>query len=367
MNLNTIKYVKEFDSIRALAVLLVIIWHWAPRGVDLILPLGSIGVDIFFVLSGFLITWILLLEKGKEKKYNKFKSIGNFVIRRGLRIFPIYYLLLIVLYFGHIFLPNPIPQDFLFYALYVQNILFYVEQSFPWGNLSHLWTLAVEEQFYLVWPFLIIFISKRFLIQVLLFGIFLGSASSVLFPLLADKNELTDILTINCIHSFCIGGLSSYLLLFKKDFIEKYYLSIKYCSQASITVYILLNVFSDDYLYFNRLLISIFISWVFIGIVLEKFNSINWLLRNRYLISVGKVSYGIYLFHNFIPTSIKAVFIYLIEDITLTSKVILFHSLSDFWNLAVFNLLCFITLLLISYSSYFLIEKPILKLKVYFK
>lgn len=367
MNLNTIKYVKEFDAIRALAVVLVLISHWVPKETKLFLPYGSIGVDVFFVLSGFLITWILLLEKERKEEINQFKSIVNFVSRRGLRIFPIYYLLLILLFFGSRFLPNPIPHDFKFYAFYLQNYLFYFNQSFPGGKVSHLWTLAVEEQFYLFWPFIIIFISKRHLLKVLITGVFLGSLSSILFSVFAEKKELTDILTINCIQAFCLGGMASYMLLYHKNYVNENYPPLRRIALLAIALYLFLNIYLNDYLFFNRFLISIFISWVFVGIILEKFKTVNWLLNNRYLIAVGKISYGIYLYHNFIPTSVKAVFIYLIDDMTLNSQIILIRSLNETWNLIVFNLICLSILLMVSYASFFLIERPLLKLKVYFK
>ena len=97
---NIKEYIPQFDSIRAIAVLLVIIHHWFPENKVLnFLPNGPLGVNTFFVLSGFLITGILLksrklVESGSKGKSTVFK---NFYIRRSLRIFPIYYLLLLIL------------------------------------------------------------------------------------------------------------------------------------------------------------------------------------------------------------------------------------------------------------------------------
>ena len=121
-------YIKEFDAVRAIAVILVVISHWIPKNYSTFLPLGNIGVDIFFVLSGFLITRILLVNKNsienKETNESKLKAIVNFMFRRSLRIFPLYYLVLLILYFGANYLPNPIPTDWKYYVLYLQNFLF---------------------------------------------------------------------------------------------------------------------------------------------------------------------------------------------------------------------------------------------------
>ena len=149
-------YIKQLDGIRAIAVLLVIVSHWFPGGFASRYVLGSIGVDIFFVLSGFLITRILIAERLKfsaaPSTYSRLKSIKNFMVRRSLRIFPIYYLLLILLVLCANQFPNPVAQDWKWYFFYLQNILFYINQGWPGGKLSHLWSLAVEEQFYLFWP-----------------------------------------------------------------------------------------------------------------------------------------------------------------------------------------------------------------------
>ncbi|MCD8538994.1 MAG: acyltransferase, partial [Leadbetterella sp.] len=91
------QYIKSLDAIRAFAVILVIISHWVPYASVQKLSLGEVGVNIFFVLSGFLISRNLLAERKQngESTKAKFKDLKNFVIRRALRIFPIYYLLLL--------------------------------------------------------------------------------------------------------------------------------------------------------------------------------------------------------------------------------------------------------------------------------
>ena len=103
------KYIKQFDSVRGIAVLFIIIYHWVPAELLKAIPLGFNVVDVFFVLSGFLITRILLESKKKAEDLNIGKPLvfANFFVRRALRIFPIYYLLIfLVLIIDHIDKPK---------------------------------------------------------------------------------------------------------------------------------------------------------------------------------------------------------------------------------------------------------------------
>ncbi len=163
-------YIPQFDSIRAIAVILVIIHHWFETNKVLnFFPNGALGVNMFFVLSGFLITGILLKAKKQVEAETTTRGTAfkNFYIRRTLRIFPIYYLLLFVLWLMH---DPAIAKDGVYYFTYTANYLFFSQQFFP-ARVAHLWSLAVEEQFYLIWPWLIILINRKWLPY--LIGLFL--------------------------------------------------------------------------------------------------------------------------------------------------------------------------------------------------
>ena len=141
------KYIKGLDTLRAFAVIFVIIEHWSipfdfeansltQYWIKGIIPNGGFGVVLFFVLSGFLITSILL--KSKQEGSNKFLILKNFIIRRSLRIFPVYYLTIFVL----ILLKYPFIEDNLSYFLfYISNIQIYQAKAF--NEFSHTWSLAV--------------------------------------------------------------------------------------------------------------------------------------------------------------------------------------------------------------------------------
>lgn len=137
------------DGVRAVAILAVI-WHHAPHPKDLpIFARGFLGVDLFFVLSGFLIATLLIREKAARGGV----SLGNFWMRRALRLVPAYYLMLFSVLAAYLIAKPGAPETaaivsgFPFYALYLSN---WIEPGAP--NLGPTWSLATEEQFYLVWP-----------------------------------------------------------------------------------------------------------------------------------------------------------------------------------------------------------------------
>jgi peptidoglycan/LPS O-acetylase OafA/YrhL len=159
--------IPELDGVRAIAILAVIVFHAgsAESGAALsyasgLVAFGWCGVDLFFVLSGFLITGILIDTKETPK------ALRNFYARRVLRIFPLYYLTL-VMYF-HV-LPGAAhllsrfqefrPTEEAWYWLYICNW----SPSFGAGHalLSHLWSLSIEEQFYMFWPLLVLSVNRR--------------------------------------------------------------------------------------------------------------------------------------------------------------------------------------------------------------
>lgn len=160
--------IPAFDGLRGIAVILVVLFHvwlellqWHPN-IPLVhaFKLGWIGVDIFFVLSGFLITAILLEEKTKPAYFR------NFFVKRALRIFPAYFALVLAVTLAVISVSGHGTSEFLFLRehliwlwLFLQNIAVVITQH-PYGyGLNHLWSLAIEAQFYLVWPFAVLFLS----------------------------------------------------------------------------------------------------------------------------------------------------------------------------------------------------------------
>lgn len=364
-------YIKQLDSVRAIAVIMVVFSHWTILGGNSIFSWGSIGVTIFFVLSGFLITNILLKkkyaieEKGSNEK--KLIAIGKFMMRRALRIFPIYYLLLILLFFGAKFLPNPIPQDWKYYALYVENYLFYFRQAYPGGKLSPMWSLAVEEQFYLIWPWLIFFASPKNIKYILGIGIIISISSLLFLPLILEKKGFIVFLTPSCFDAFCWGGILSYTVVYHKEMLEKFSRVFRVLGLSSITLYICLQCLQIPFDFIARTLLSVFVTWILSIILLNKTGYFDRLLSNKILMSIGKVSYGIYVFHNFVPVMINATIHWLKKKELFSSLFFnLFKSMENEHS-SLSYLIYTIALSIIVYASFYFFEKPILKLKTYFE
>src|SRR5262245_46750847 len=162
-------HVPALDAIRGLAIVVVTLYRFGggsdgpARAIEhpWLIELGQRGVDLFFVLSGFLITGILFDAKGKEHYFR------NFYIRRALRIFPLYYVTIAVALlvvpllsaaYASAFQPAINAQGWLW--LYGANVLQAFEGQWCLGPLNHFWSLAIEEHFYLAWP-AVIFLSSR--------------------------------------------------------------------------------------------------------------------------------------------------------------------------------------------------------------
>lgn len=155
------KHLVQLDGLRGIAVVFVLIGHFHPitGPVYTLFPWGELGVHLFFVLSGFLITSILLRCRTlvESEQQSSAGAIRQFYIRRFLRIFPLYYATLGIL----AWLDYPDLRESIGWHLsYLSNYYFIISNS-GHGRIAHFWTLAVEEQFYLTWPFLILLLPRR--------------------------------------------------------------------------------------------------------------------------------------------------------------------------------------------------------------
>ena len=361
------KYVKELDSFRTFAVLTVIIGHWVtfPAGSFITyIPLGAVGVTMFFVLSGFLITTILLSAREKifEGKTSIGKALKTFYIRRTLRIFPVYYLflLLLICFFPRVF--HLYPGSVYWCIFYISNIYTYLHQHFI-GYIAHIWSLAVEEQFYLIWPAVILFTPKKNLFAVI--SVFIVGAVMIKlgYEVLKPEESATGlylVLTPTCFDAFGIGGL---LALFKFEGI--YYTTfgkwMKRLTLLALPLFVLScanGIISNVIL---RLSISIPSAWLIFVLLEGNSGVVTSLFSNRALVYLGKISYGLYLWLLPIP------YIYPILSAFLAKNGLLIpftkYSLLPFVGGSKQACIYFVFLVTIASASWFLFEKPINDLK----
>lgn len=349
----------QLDSLRFFAVLLVMGEHWIPdeylNGGEYFL--GYTGVTFFFVLSGYLITGILLQNKkeAEKKEIKKTSLIKSFFIRRSLRIFPIYYA--VILFFLIIPFPmgDEIKQNAGYYLLYLNNFLMYFEQD--WPLLGHTWTLAVEEQFYLIWPWVILFTQYKYLWKVFIVFVVIGFFSHFLFYYLSWSQGGANlhqgfytILTPARFDAFALGALGAwahYFLNFSKG---KLYSVTKNIFYPLLSIWILLLYFQKPDIFFYTM--KFFVVMLSLGLVIMASRGIGGLgkviLENPLIIYLGKISYGLYLFHHLVAYFYMKISGSFVPEIS-----------NDGLKFLVF----FILTVAVSMLSWHLFEKPINNLK----
>jgi len=343
----------QLDSLRAFCVALVLCEHWISEGYWFkIIPFGMIGVTFFFVLSGFLITEILI--KGKiaieQKSRNALTVFKNFYARRTLRIFPVYYLTIIILYAMNF---EQIRGKVTWFLFYLSNIYFYLNQSWD-GALSHLWTLAVEEQFYLIWPLIILLVSRKKLLGTIIIFLITGILFRGILFTMSDNSpgafNFISILTPSCIDSFALGGILAYYRIFGNSNFKFETITFRFFLLINIALMIFFlfqeeNLFSASLYRFN---VSVVALYIISGMSLGYKGILKKIFENKFLMYLGKISYGMYLFHKFIPVIYAR------------------SGFAEISNLPIRLSVYLAMLIILSSLSWYLLEKPVNSLKKYF-
>jgi peptidoglycan/LPS O-acetylase OafA/YrhL len=351
------KYIKSLDGLRAIAVMFVVFYH-----AILVLPSlepylsgGFLGVDIFFVLSGFLISSILLDEYHKTHTVD----LRNFYTRRFLRLMPAYWLQLTILYlFTDRFFTKALSDatyannNFLYAFFYLTNWHRAYHGSFIAGLLNHTWSLAIEEQFYLVWAGLILLMMrgmtrKRIMIATLMF-VGLAVWYRVFKWYGRGSVDLLYNSFISRMDALLIGCLASQVLTWRilpEAFLRSRWLDVAGISAAFVAIGIMFNLketYFSSFLYLGGFTVfAIAVAVVIIWIANRRKGVGNKILECGPMVWIGKTSYGIYLWH-----SIAFAYIHQIEA---TPK---------------FKLLAALALTLsLTAISYYALELPFLKLK----
>lgn len=336
-----LKFLPELDGLRGISVLLVLFFHLDRRfsGLEFLydkMKLGKLGVSLFFLLSGYLITRILLFIPPN------FASLKMFWIRRFLRIFPIYYLTVITVF---ILWPGPYLLSSLVYLVNYTNAYYVM-----WAPLNHTWSLAVEEHFYLIWPVLFIFFpkkSKKTSIILLLLSIVGGFLTMYFFSKTAGKKLVSEASHVQ-IFCLCIGA---WLAHFRIENIK----AIKIISISMIISFTCSMLFINwDELGLHKILYrhlagSLLAAGIFLYTLASSASPDLWakILKFKLLQEIGKISYGIYLYH------LPIYFIFKVMDDGAPDMA------QPYW----IAFLAILTVWLLAFLSFRFVETPIIKCK----
>ncbi len=363
------KHIAALDGVRGIAIFLVLMTHFfghmrITNPIDRILlgiaDRGGLGVDLFFVLSGFLITGILLASKGRDRHFFR-----NFYMRRTLRIFPLYFGVLATVFLIFPWLPwfqgpelDMMREKQAWAWTYMVNFLSAKEGNWtPLAYISHFWSLAVEEHFYLFWPLAVYFASRKGLIR-LSFGLILFSLAFSMGAVIAGWSVVAvRVVTPACLAGLCLGGLAAALvdrLDFRKALIvaaagvglKVVVETLEWFGIGSHDLLLPLSTFAWDLL---------FISLVLGAWFAEPKTWFHSLLTWRPLVFLGKYSYGVYVFHLPIYWALSQ-----------RQSIEWFELRVDSYTAAVLlnGVLNLVLSILIAFISYHLFEKRFLRLKV---
>ncbi len=284
--------VTALDGLRTIAVLAVILQHYGPKALANAVNPGGLGVRLFFVLSGFLITGILLNARRTGADEDRGGILRAFYLRRAIRILPAFYLVLAL----GVALEPQIRRDWLWHATYLSN--HYVIALGHWPRaISHAWSLAVEEQFYVVWPLAVLFTPVRRLGPMIMATIAAGPLSRGLIFAFTGSALFASLPMTSALDSL---GVGAWLAWQRRDPdrrsapVPSWLAALGVILVATSRVVPLpewVSVVTGD------LAAAAAFVWV-IDRVSRGGSAVSWLTW-RPLTYVGTISYGVYLVHNF--------------------------------------------------------------------
>lgn len=360
-------YFNNLNGIRFIAALFVIIHHieqiktyfelkniWTNPFIQTI---GKQGVILFFVLSGFLITYLLLSEEQLTKKI----SIKNFYIRRILRIWPLYFLIISLSFF---ILPN---IDFFKFSIFhfdefsikyrifllgmflffLPNLVLAGFSIIPYAAQS--WSIGTEEQFYLIWPLLIKKARNKFLLMLYVILIYLFIKLGLSY--VSNHLFLNDVVHVFSnfwemfsIDSMAIGGVAACLIYYKKENILKVLFNPIFQTMIYIALFILL-ISGYFIIHFHNEVYSVLFAIIILNLAENKKSILN--IENKIFNYLGRISYGLYMYHG----------IAIVIAIKLLLKL-------EIYNNVIMYLFSIILTIIISAISFHFYENKFIKLKL---
>jgi peptidoglycan/LPS O-acetylase OafA/YrhL len=331
-----LNYQPRLDGVRAVAVAFVLQAHFAPyRG----LSLGSAGVEMFFVLSGYLISRIIF--DYKRRGLSIASAAARFYWRRFLRLTPPLYLAIGVTALLGI---GNMREDWLWHASYLTNFKVYIDGA--WGPATHFWTLAVEEQFYLVWFFLLIATPLRYAFALIIAGISIG-----ILYIYIPGSGWAFVLLPGAIFYFCLGGFIAHTECFN----QKLDLSMRarFANKPVLALALGAALLASPPFEIGRGLASpVATGFSSFCLIVAARNGAQgdflWWLSYRIVRHIGRISYGIYVYHFFVPQFLAKVGIALNQSISGKILVLVLETAIT---------------LIVSELSWRIMEQPISKLR----
>ncbi|MDN3658334.1 acyltransferase [Ferruginibacter paludis] len=350
-------YLPGLNGIRAIAALIVVISHITQlfkAHLNFSFPVylgGGLAVTLFFVLSGYLITYLLILEK---EKFNTI-DLKAFYLRRILRIWPLYYIMIIasicVMFF--LYQQNLLSKNqnnlnavvlFVFFAGNIAESIY----QLAFTPIGVLWSVAVEEQFYLFWPLLLKFCKPG--INVFFTFLLAFSILKIIIRVFLSNTFLSSLISLTRLDCMAIGALGACFVLDAKLF-NKYVRRYVFSKQVQVlswaiaiigfaTLKMPLSIFSDDFY-------ALFFVIIIINISQNKNTLIN--LETKILNFLGRISYGIYMYH------VLVIFVF--------QKIVYFPADNIFYYFSNLSIILILTII-VAYISNKYIENYFLRKKM---
>jgi peptidoglycan/LPS O-acetylase OafA/YrhL len=345
---KTREKIPQLDALRGIAILLVIahnatLHYGTTSYLHPLFDRGWMGVDLFFVLSGFLISGILLDTKESP---NYFK---NFYARRILRIWPLYYCLLAFMF---LVLPRVSASEgvtifaksspWWAYPLFLQNFLLPLSTDAA-GPLGVTWSLAIEEQFYLVWPIIVRFLSRR---QVAILAVAGIAASPVLRYFLAAHHVHIYANFFCRLDGLMLGAFLAALVR-SKDFVRERFVGVALAVLiVAAPLAVVMDLRHEEWIVFTFTSIAAG-ALVYLAMFWRQ-KWVQWPLTNRFLLFTGTISYGLFLLHKIAFAGVDGLHVKYVQHPFVMLGVILIGS----YVLAI--------------TSWNVLEQPFLRLKRFF-
>jgi peptidoglycan/LPS O-acetylase OafA/YrhL len=374
--MSSTRNIRALDGIRGVAIILVMLHHFerlippcniAIKSIKLTFTFGWVGVDLFFALSGFLITGILLDTRNTNNYF------GTFYARRILRIFPLYYAVLILILGAAALMSNrppgiPLVADQKLYFLYLTNWLILWKGKWGPNVIGHFWSLAVEEQFYLIWPLCVWFLASQKLARVAAGASVVALLARLCWVAYTGPSQAIILATVTRMDTLLCGALGA--ILFRQtrllDALRQWLPKIAFAAILIFVAGVNLTQIahgSGGWLIFVQTFGFSLLAVGFTALIVHAAATdgaptlLQRTLRNGVLTNFGKYSYGIYVYH--VPVlALSSLLVYRWMSPALVQ---------NFW----FGVLCFVFLFgasfLVAKVSYECFERHFLAMKRYFE